>query len=93
VTSFIPSYDRCRWCASGQQNLCDNGVLMLEGCQLDDSFRMHLDGADVAQVGLGDVVIVMGAGGIGINAVQGARRAGASQIVAGEAQDHAQGEA
>lgn len=131
VTSFIPSCGRCRWCASGQQNLCDNGALMLEGCQLDGSFRMHLDGADVAQAGLvstfaersvlpewscvkipgdvpldvaallgcgvptgwgsavnaaavspGDVVIVMGTGGIGINAVQGARHAGASRIIA-----------
>jgi NDMA-dependent alcohol dehydrogenase len=131
VTSFIPSCGRCRWCASGQQNLCDNGALMLEGCQLDGSFRMHLDGADVAQAGLvstfaarsvlpewscikipgdvpleaaallgcgvptgwgsavnaaavspGDVVIVMGTGGIGVNAVQGARHAGASRIIA-----------
>jgi S-(hydroxymethyl)glutathione dehydrogenase/alcohol dehydrogenase len=131
VTSFIPSCGRCRWCASGQQNLCDNGALMLEGCQLDGSFRMHLDGTDVAQAGLvstfaersvlpewscikipwdvplevaallgcgvptgwgsavnaagvspGDVVIVMGTGGIGINAVQGALHAGASRIIA-----------
>jgi Zn-dependent alcohol dehydrogenase len=119
VTSFIPSCGRCRWCASGQQNLCDNGALMLEGCQLDGSFRMHLDGHDVGRAGLvstfadysvmpewscikipedvpldiaallgcgvptgwgsavnaaavspGDVVIVMGVGGIGVNAVQ-----------------------
>ena len=131
VLSFVPACGRCRWCASGQQNLCDSGALMLEGCQLDGSFRMHLDGADVAQAGLvstfaersvlpewscvkipddvpfdvaallgcgvptgwgsavnaaavgpGDVVIVMGTGGIGINAVQGARHAGASRVIA-----------
>ena len=131
VTSFVPGCGRCRWCASGQQNLCDNGALMLAGCQLDGSFRMHLDGHDVGQAGLvstfadysvmpewscikipedvpldiaallgcgvptgwgsavnaaaispGDVVIVMGVGGIGINAVQGARHAGASRIIA-----------
>ena len=52
VTSFIPGCGRCRWCASGLQNLCDNGALMLEGTQLDGTFRMHLDGEDVAQAGL-----------------------------------------
>jgi S-(hydroxymethyl)glutathione dehydrogenase/alcohol dehydrogenase len=131
VTSFVPSCGRCRWCASGQQNLCDNGALMLEGSQLDLTFRMHLDGEDVAQAGLvstfseftvmpewsaikipsdvpldvaallgcavptgwgsavnaaqvspGDVVIIAGIGGIGISAVQGARHAGASRIIA-----------
>ncbi len=104
---------------------------MLEGTQLDGTFRMHLDGEDVAQAGLlsafseysvmpewscikisndvpaeiaallgcavptgwgsavngakvapGDVVIVIGIGGIGISAVQGARHAGASRIIA-----------
>jgi NDMA-dependent alcohol dehydrogenase len=131
VTSFIPSCGRCRWCAAGMQNLCDNGALMLQGTQLDGTFRMHLDGEDVAQAGLlsafaeysvmpevscikipkdvpletaallgcavptgwgsavnaaqvspGDVVIVVGVGGIGINAVQGARHAGATRIIA-----------
>jgi NDMA-dependent alcohol dehydrogenase len=131
VTSFIPGCGRCRWCASGMQALCDNGALMLEGTQLDGTFRMHLDGEDVAQAGLlsafseytvmpewsaikipsdvpldiaallgcavptgwgsavnaadvgpGDVVIVTGVGGIGISAVQGAKHAGASRIIA-----------
>ena len=26
------------------QTLCDNGALMLDGHQLDGTFRMHLDG-------------------------------------------------
>jgi NDMA-dependent alcohol dehydrogenase len=131
VTSFIPGCGRCRWCASGQQNLCDNGALMLTGTQLDGTFRMHLDDEDVAQAGListfaeysvmpewscikipsdiparvasllgcavptgwgsavnaaqvtpGDVIVVMGIGGVGISAVQGARHAGASRIIA-----------
>jgi NDMA-dependent alcohol dehydrogenase len=130
VTSFVPSCGRCRWCAGGQQNLCDNGALMLEGHQLDGSYRMHLDGEPVAQAGMisgfadysvmpelsciridddiplelasllgcavptgwgsavnaanvrpGDIVVVMGAGGIGIAAVQGAAHAGASRVV------------
>jgi S-(hydroxymethyl)glutathione dehydrogenase/alcohol dehydrogenase len=131
VTSFVPGCGRCRWCASGMQALCDNGALMLEGHQLDGTYRMHLDGQDVAQAGLvstfaeysvmpewscikiaqdvpldvaallgcavptgwgsavnaaqvrpGDVVVILGIGGIGISAVQGARHAGASRIVA-----------
>jgi NDMA-dependent alcohol dehydrogenase len=131
VTSFVPGCGRCRWCASGMQALCDNGALMLEGHQLDGTYRMHLDGEDVAQAGLvstfaeltvmpewscikiedhipldvaallgcavptgwgsavnaaqvrpGDVVIVMGIGGIGIAAVQGAAHAGAARVIA-----------
>lgn len=131
VTSFVPSCGRCRWCASGQQNICDQGAKMLIGSQFDGTFRMHFDGQDVAQAGListfseysvmpelscikidksvpmdvaallacgvptgwgsavnaaavqpGDVVIVIGIGGIGINAVQGARHAGATRIIA-----------
>jgi NDMA-dependent alcohol dehydrogenase len=131
VTAFIPSCGHCRWCASGMQALCDNGALMLEGTQLDGTFRMHLGDEDVAQAGLlsafsehtvvpevscikiapdvpleiaallgcavptgwgsavnaaqvspGDVVMVIGVGGIGINAVQGARHAGAGRIIA-----------
>jgi S-(hydroxymethyl)glutathione dehydrogenase/alcohol dehydrogenase len=131
VTSFIPGCGRCRWCTTGQQNLCDNGALMLIGSQLDGTFRMHVDGRDVAQAGCistfaersvmpaascikidphipldvaclvgcgvptgfgsavhagnvapGDVVIVMGTGGVGINAVQGASFVGAARVVA-----------
>jgi NDMA-dependent alcohol dehydrogenase len=130
VSSFVPGCGRCRWCASGMQALCDNGALMLEGYQLDGTYRMHLDGQDVAQAGLvsafaeysvmpewsaikipsevalevaallgcavptgwgsavnaaavspGDVVLIIGAGGIGMSAVQGARHAGGSSII------------
>jgi S-(hydroxymethyl)glutathione dehydrogenase/alcohol dehydrogenase len=112
------------------QALCDNGSLMLKGHQLDGTYRMHLDGEDVAQAGLvsafsqypvmpdwsaikipsevpldvaallgcavptgwgsavnaaavspGDVVLIIGAGGIGMSAVQGAGHAGASRII------------
>jgi NDMA-dependent alcohol dehydrogenase len=134
VFSFLPGCGRCRWCASGMQNLCDLGATLLVGSRFDDpeSFRFHTaDGAPVAQMcGLGtfaemttvdvnsaikvdkdlplervcllgcgvgtgwgsavnsakvrpgDTVIVMGVGGIGINAVQGAAHAGASNVVA-----------
>jgi NDMA-dependent alcohol dehydrogenase len=131
VTSFIPGCGRCRWCASGQQNLCDCGALLMTGSQMDGTFRMHIGDTDVgqgsllsafarhsilpewscikiapdiplltaalvgcavptgwgsavnaAQVSPGDVVIVMGVGGVGINAVQGAAHAGAAHVVA-----------
>ncbi len=104
---------------------------MTAGCQLDGTFRMHVDGQDVAQGGListfaersvmpavscvkidpdiplevaclvgcgvptgwgsaanagsvraGDIVIVMGTGGVGMNAVQGARHSGATRVLA-----------
>ena len=31
VCSFIPSCGRCRFCSTGQQNLCDMGATILEG--------------------------------------------------------------
>lgn len=134
VFSFIPGCGRCRWCASGMQNLCDLGAYLLNGSRFDDptSFRVHTaDGDPVGQMcGLGtfaeltcvdvnsavkvdddvpleracllgcgvgtgwgsavnsaevrpgDTVVVMGVGGIGINAVQGAAHAGAAHVIA-----------
>jgi len=134
VFSFVAACGRCRWCASGMQNLCDAGAVIMLGSRPDDpsSFRAHLtDGTDVAQLcgigtfsqytvanvlsavkvdkdlpldklcllgcgvgtgwgsavnaakaGPGQTVIVMGIGGIGINAVQGAALAGASNVIA-----------
>jgi alcohol dehydrogenase (nicotinoprotein) len=32
VCSFIPSCGVCRWCATGQQAICDWGATILEGC-------------------------------------------------------------
>ncbi len=131
VTAFLPSCGRCRWCASGWQNLCDSGMHTLTGQRPDGSWRLRLDGQPIAQmsgistfsqfstismlsaircpddvplqtaclcgcgvgtgwgsavksaeVRPGDVVIVMGVGGIGVNAVRGAAHCGASVIVA-----------
>jgi NDMA-dependent alcohol dehydrogenase len=133
ITSFLPGCGRCRWCASGHQNLCDLGATLLMGSRFDDtsSYRVHLeDGSPVGQmcglgtfakyttvstqsaikidkdadltkvcllgcavgtgwgsavnageVKAGDVVMVIGAGGIGMNAVQGARHAGADHVI------------
>ncbi|GEL18053.1 NDMA-dependent alcohol dehydrogenase [Pseudonocardia asaccharolytica] len=133
VFSFLPGCGRCRWCATGQQNLCDLGATLLIGSRWDnpEDFRLSLDGRPVgqmcgistfcetttvavesavkipddipldkacllgcgvgtgwgsavnsAEVRPGDTVIVMGIGGIGINSVQGARHAGATNIIA-----------
>lgn len=133
VFSFIPACGRCRFCARGQQNLCDLGATMLVGSRFQDptSFRMSMDGAPVAQMAgistlseyttvdvnscvkvpedlslralcllgcgvstgwgsvvnsantqIGDTVVVMGVGGIGINAIQGAVHAGALHVFA-----------
>lgn len=131
VTRFIPSCGRCRPCTSGRMNLCDLGMLLLNGTMLDGTQRLHHDGKGVgtmcmlgtfsqyqvmseyslspvrqdvplevaclvacgvatgfgsaqyaAEVKPGDTVIVMGIGGIGINAVQGAARCGAATVIA-----------
>lgn len=131
ITSFIPACGKCRWCASGKQNLCDNGAIILQGDQPAGGFRMHSDGHDVgtasalgtfaewqvydqtsvvkidptipldvaclvacgvqtgfgsatnaAEVRAGDVVLIVGIGGVGINAVQGAALSGAAHVIA-----------
>jgi NDMA-dependent alcohol dehydrogenase len=131
VLSFLPACGRCSYCARGMQNLCDLGMFLINGPQLDGTYRFHARGQGVGQMCLlgtfseytvvpaqsvvkvddgtaldkaalvgcgvptgygsavrtaevkaGDTVVVMGIGGIGINAVQGARIAGARYIIA-----------
>ena len=130
VASFLPACGRCRWCARGRQNLCDQGAMTMTGLQLDGTYRRRARGVDVgvmaglgtfaamstvsetsvvkidddvplsracllgcgvttgwgsavntADVRPGDTVVVIGFGGIGSGAVQGARLAGAEHIV------------
>ncbi|QNG35308.1 NDMA-dependent alcohol dehydrogenase [Geodermatophilaceae bacterium NBWT11] len=133
VCSFIPNCGVCRWCATGQQAICDMGATILEGylpgerfpftgpgpvkdygamCMLGTFSQyatihqnsvvkvendLPLDKAvlvgcgvptgwgsavNAADVQPGETVIVSGIGGIGINAVQGARYAGAKNLIA-----------
>jgi len=131
VCAFIPSCGHCRWCSTGQQNICDLGATILEGCLPDGTFRFHAGGEDVgamcmlgtfsqwsvisefscvkvdddlpleiavlcgcgvptgwgsavnaADTQVGDTIVIYGIGGIGINAVQGAAMAGASNVIA-----------
>ncbi|GAA2728392.1 NDMA-dependent alcohol dehydrogenase [Actinocorallia aurantiaca] len=131
VFSFIPSCGRCSYCARGMQNLCDLGAHLINGPQLDGTYRFHARGQNIGQMSLlgafaeytvvpiasvvkidngspldkaallgcgvptgygsavrtaevkaGETVVVQGIGGIGASAVQGARIAGARNIIA-----------
>ncbi len=142
VLSFIPTCGRCGPCARGISNLCELGMHLLKGPQLDDSHRFHARGHDVGQMCLlgtfseytvvptasvvkvddsvpldkaalvgcgvttgygstintgeasaGDTVVVMGIGGVGINAVQAARIAGARHIIALDPVEYKRGRA
>lgn len=131
VLSFIPACGKCESCATGHQNLCDEGAGIGVGLQRDGTSRHHVNGHDArlmcmlgtfspytvvretsvvkirddvpldkaalvgcgvttgwatavyaAGVEPGDTVAVLGIGGVGANAVQGAAMAGAKRILA-----------
>ena len=133
AVSFVPACGKCRWCASGQQNLCDLGAGTLDPGMVTDGRSAHHgpDGEDIntmaklgtfaehmllsedsvikvdkdiplmpvalvscgvatgygsavnrAEVKAGDTVVVVGCGGIGSNAIQGAKAAGATNVIA-----------
>lgn len=46
VCSFIPACGKCRYCSTGQQNLCDEGKNASTGQFPDGTFRFHQDGVD-----------------------------------------------
>lgn len=53
VTIFIPSCGRCRWCASGQGNLCDEGARIMALGAGDEQFRIRTkSGQGVGQTAL-----------------------------------------
>jgi len=132
AASFFPACGHCRYCITGQSNLCDLGAQTFGAGQISDgTSRHHFGGQDLnilakvgtfaehgvvhenslvkvdadlpltavalvscgvttgwgsaihrAEVKPGETVVVVGIGGIGINAVQGARMASALNIVA-----------
>jgi S-(hydroxymethyl)glutathione dehydrogenase/alcohol dehydrogenase len=53
--------------------------ICLLGCAVGTGWGSSVN---AAEVGAGDVVMVIGVGGVGINAVQGARHAGADHVIA-----------
>ena len=130
--SFVPSCGTCRYCATGRQNLCDQGAgTFMPGMITDGTSRHRIGDTDLmlfaklgtfseystvaesqvikvdadlpldvvalvscgvatgwgsatkrADVRPGETVVVVGIGGIGINAVQGAAMAGAKRVIA-----------
>lgn len=46
VCSFIPACGTCRYCATGRQNLCDQGAEMVTGRLPDGTFRFHDDAGE-----------------------------------------------
>lgn len=133
AVSFVPACGKCRWCTSGQQNLCDLGAGTLGPGMVTDgrnahkgpsgepinamaklgTFAEHMlvsedsivkvdkdvslvaaalvscgvatgygSAVNRAEVSAGDTVVVVGCGGVGSNALQGAKVAGAKTIVA-----------
>jgi S-(hydroxymethyl)glutathione dehydrogenase/alcohol dehydrogenase len=128
--SFIPVCGKCRYCATGRQNLCDAGRNAETGLLATGQFRFHQGGEDfgglcalgtfsqyavvheysvvkipewisfevaalvacgvptgwgsavrAGDVRAGQTVVIYGTGGVGMNAVQGARFAGAKNVV------------
>jgi S-(hydroxymethyl)glutathione dehydrogenase/alcohol dehydrogenase len=51
VLTFLPACGKCKWCASGMQNLCDNGRDAMSGLRPDGSKRLSLDGKPVGGIG------------------------------------------
>jgi NDMA-dependent alcohol dehydrogenase len=46
ICSFLPVCGHCRWCSTGKSNLCDLGAYLLDGCQVDGTYRFHGGGED-----------------------------------------------
>jgi S-(hydroxymethyl)glutathione dehydrogenase/alcohol dehydrogenase len=132
VLTFLPSCGKCRWCHTGQPNMCDLGAHLRTGKMVDGTTRLHRPGgADIhnflfvstwaeysvvpqasvvvvpdylplerlcllgcgfttgfgaatnaVHIRPGETVTVVGVGGLGLAAVQGARSSGAGKIIA-----------
>jgi Zn-dependent alcohol dehydrogenase len=50
VLSFLPACGKCSYCARGMTNLCDLGAAIIQGPQLDGTYRFHARGAGVGQM-------------------------------------------
>jgi NDMA-dependent alcohol dehydrogenase len=46
-TSWIPVCGHCRYCSTGRQNLCNDGLNAGTGMMLDGTFRFHENGTDI----------------------------------------------
>ena len=131
VLTYLPACGKCRWCHTGQPNMCDVGAKLRTGRMLDGTARLHSkDGTDVSNflfvstwaeysvvpemsmvkvpdyirleraclfgcgfttgfgaatnavhIRPGETVTIVGCGGLGLAAVQGARMSGAGKII------------
>ena len=131
VLTYLPACGKCRWCHTGEPNMCDLGAMLRTGLMFDDTTRLHrADGTDLfgflfvstwaeysvvpeaslvvvpAHVPLervcllgcgfttgfgaatnavhirpGETVTIVGCGGLGLAAVQGARISNAGKII------------
>jgi S-(hydroxymethyl)glutathione dehydrogenase/alcohol dehydrogenase len=132
VLTYLPACGKCRWCTTGQPNMCDLGALLRTGLMLDGTTRLHrTDGTPISNflfvstwaeysvvpeasvvpvpdyvplqrvcllgcgfttgfgaatnavhIRPGESVAIVGCGGLGLAAVQGARASGAGKIIA-----------
>ena len=132
VLTYLPACGRCRWCHTGQPNMCDLGALLRTGKMLDGTSRMRTtDGEEISNflfvstwaeysvvpeaslvkvpehvplekvclfgcgfttgfgaatnavhIRPGESVTIVGCGGLGLAAVQGARMSSAGKIIA-----------
>ena len=132
ILTFLPACGKCRWCHSGEPNMCDLGAHLRTGMMLDGTTRLHgTDGTDISNFLLvstwaeysvapadsmvkvpdyvpleklcllgcgfttgfgaatnavnirpGETVTVVGCGGLGLSAIQGARLKTAGKIIA-----------
>jgi NDMA-dependent alcohol dehydrogenase len=48
LLTFIPACGQCRFCSMGKSFICDRGAEILNGPQLDGTFRMHTESGDGA---------------------------------------------
>jgi len=49
VLTYLPACGKCRWCHTGQPNMCDLGALLRTGAMLDGTKRAHTgDGTDIS---------------------------------------------
>ncbi|MEE8433468.1 MAG: Zn-dependent alcohol dehydrogenase [bacterium] len=48
VLTYLPACGKCRWCHTGEPNMCDLGSMLRTGLMFDDTTRLHrADGTDL----------------------------------------------
>ncbi len=68
--------------ADGNLALLPDSISEVEACMLSDMVPTGFHGAELAEIGFGDSVLVIGIGPVGLMSVAGAQMRGASRIIA-----------